>query len=134
MFVSDFLGTDGAKVAALDNGTGAVATYVVYSAAGSPLRLLVLNSNYFDGSTTRASQSMQFTGLTRASGTVRAKRMTAPAATSLADQGAAVTIGGNGTFSTSCVPQGTQATEPVTVSGGNLTVSVASSEALIVYL
>ena len=42
-FVSDFLGIYGVKVAALDNGTGAVATYVIYSVMGSPLRLLVLN-------------------------------------------------------------------------------------------
>ncbi|TFK81382.1 glycoside hydrolase family 79 protein [Polyporus arcularius HHB13444] len=134
VFVSEFLGTDGAKVAALDNGSSAIATYAVYSASNAPLRLLVLNSNNFDGTGTRASTSVQFTGLTTASGTKRAKRLTAPNATSRTDQGAAVTIGGGGTFSSTCVQQGTQNFESVAVSGNALTVSVLASEALIVYL
>ncbi len=134
VFVSEFLGTDGAKVAALDNGSSAIATYAVYSASNAPLRLLVLNSNNFDGTGTRASTSVQFTGLTTGSGTKRAKRLTAPNATSRTDQGAAVTIGGGGTFSSSCVQQGTQNFESVAVSGYALTVSVLASEALIVYL
>ena len=131
-FVSEFLGTDGATLAALDGGTSAIATYAVYSSAGAPLRLLVVNTNYFDGSGTRAATSVAFSGL---SGTTKAaKRLTAPDATARTDEGALVTIGGNGTFSSACVGQGTQARESVMVSGGALTVSVLASEALIVYL
>ena len=132
VFVSEFLGTDGARVAALDNGSSAIATYAVYSASNAPLRLLVLNSNYFNGTGSRTTTSVQFTGL--ASGTKQAKRLTAPNAESRTDQGAAVTIGGNGTFSSSCAPLGTQRTESVAVNGNALTVSVLASEALIVYL
>ena len=134
VFVSEFLGTDGAKLAALDNGTGAVATYAVYSASNAPLRLLVVNTNYYNGTGTRAATSVQFTGLTTSSGTKSAKRLTAPDATGRTDEGAQVTIGGNGTFSSSCAKQGTEGTENVAVSGGALTVSVLASEALIVYL
>ena len=134
VFVSDFLGTDGATVAALDDGSGETAVYVVFSSSGSPLRLLVLNSEYYGGSGTRPSETVQFSGLTKSSGTVSAKRLTAPDATALVNQGAAVTIGGDGTFSASCESQGTQELESVSVSGGSLEVAVAASEALIVYL
>ncbi len=133
-FVSEFLGTDGTTLAALDGGTSAIATYAVYSGAGAPLRLLVVNTNYFDGSGTRAATSVTFTGLSGGAVTKAAKRLTAPDATARTDEGTLVTIGGNGTFSGACVRQGTQGTESVAVSGGALTVSVLASEALIVYL
>ncbi|KAI0768691.1 glycoside hydrolase superfamily [Trametes elegans] len=132
VFVSDFLGSDGVKVAMLDDGRSAVATYAVYSSSNTPLRLLVLNSNYFDGSGTRSTASVSFTGLT--GGTKQAKRLTAPAATSRVDQDASVTIGGGGTFDTNCAKRGSEGTESVVVGGGALTVSVQASEALIVYL
>ncbi|KAI0331016.1 hypothetical protein GY45DRAFT_1322942 [Cubamyces sp. BRFM 1775] len=134
IFVSEFLGSDGAKVVMLDNGSTAIAVYAVYSASNAPLRLLVLNSNYFDGTGTRSSTSVTFTGLSRSSGTKRAKRLTAPAATSRVDQGASVTIGGGGTFGTNCARTGTEGTESVAVNGNALTVTVQASEALIVYL
>lgn len=134
VFVSDFLGTDGVKLAALDTGSSAIATYAVYSSSNVPLRLLVVNSNHFNGTGTRASTSVQLSGLATSSGTKQAKRLTAPNAESRTDQGAAVTIGGNGTFSSSCAPLGTQRTESVAVSGNALAVSVLASEALIVYL
>ncbi|KAH9858510.1 glycoside hydrolase superfamily [Lenzites betulinus] len=134
-FVSEFLGTDGAKVAALgnDNLTG-IAVYAVYSAAGAPLRLLVLNTSYFDGTGTRANTQVSFSGLSGANGTKQALRLTAPSATSLADQGAAVTIGGSGTFAPDCTKTGTERTEQVSFSQGSLSVAVHATEALIVYL
>ncbi|KAI0356333.1 hypothetical protein OH77DRAFT_1423976 [Trametes cingulata] len=134
VFVSEFLGTDGAKIAMLDNGSTAVAVYAVYSSSNTPLRLLVLNSNYFDGTGTRSSTSVTFTGLSTSSGTKQAKRLTAPNATSRVDQGAPVTIGGGGTFGSNCIRAGTEHTESVPVSGNSLTVSVQASEALIVFL
>ncbi|KAI0674810.1 hypothetical protein C8Q78DRAFT_965262 [Trametes maxima] len=134
VFVSEFLGTDGAKMAMLDNGSSDLAVYAVYSSSNTPLRLLVLNSEYFDGTGTRGSASVSFTGLSTSSGTKQAKRLTAPNATSRVDQGAAVTIGGSGAFGTNCAKTGNENTEPVAVSGNALTVSVRASEALIVYL
>ncbi|THU83937.1 hypothetical protein K435DRAFT_929295 [Dendrothele bispora CBS 962.96] len=133
-FVSEFLGTDGTKVAMLDNGTGAVASYVVYNSANTPVRLLVYNSNYYDGTGTRSSTSVTFTGGgIPSSGAKTAKRLTAPNATSRVDMGARVTIGSGGTFDGNCNAIGTQVRENVAVNGG-LTVSVSASEALIVYL
>lgn len=134
VFVSEFLGTDGAKVAALSDTDTGMAVYAVYSSAGTPLRLLVLNTNYFDGTGTRSSNTVSFTGIATASGTKQAKRLTAPSATSLADQGAAVTIGGGGTFGANCARTGTEGTETVAVSNNAFSVAVKASEALIVNL
>ncbi|KAF8076004.1 hypothetical protein FPV67DRAFT_1664317 [Lyophyllum atratum] len=47
-FVSEFLGTDGQKLVMLDDGTGTLASYAVYNAAGHPVRLLIYNSAFFD--------------------------------------------------------------------------------------
>jgi hypothetical protein len=132
-FVSKFLGTDGASLAMLDGGTGAVAVYVVYSTGGAPLRALVYNSAYYDGSTSRTSSSVTLTGIS--TGSKQALRLTAPAATSRVDQGAAVTIGAGLTFDGNCQSVGTEVFENVAVGSNQLiTVSVAASEALIVYL
>jgi hypothetical protein len=119
----------------LDDGTSAIATYAVFNAAGVPVRVLVFNSNYFDGTGTRTSAVISMTGggLPN-SGTKSAKRLTAPNATSRVDQGAAVTIGGGGAFSSTCTNTGIDALEAVTVSGGTMIVTVQASEALIVFL
>ncbi|THH14464.1 hypothetical protein EW146_g5869 [Bondarzewia mesenterica] len=132
-FVSQFLGTDGAKLSMLDNGSGAVATYVVYSSSGTPLRALIYNSNYFNGSGTRSSTSVSLTNLT-SSGNIRALRLTAQNATSRVDEGGVVTIGGGQTFASDCTTSGSQTFESVTVSNGSATVTVNASEALTVYL
>ncbi|KAH9940540.1 uncharacterized protein BXZ73DRAFT_88757 [Epithele typhae] len=135
IFVSDFLGADGATLAQLDDSTSDIAAYAVYSASGAPLRVLLSNSAYFAGTGARANATVALTtsGLPRTS--ARAKRMTAPDATARADLGAPVTIGGNGTFSADCVAQGTQQMEEVAVGDdGSLTVSLLASEAVIVYL
>uniref|UniRef100_A0A0W0G4A6 Beta-glucuronidase C-terminal domain-containing protein n=1 Tax=Moniliophthora roreri TaxID=221103 RepID=A0A0W0G4A6_MONRR len=134
-FVNTFLGTDGARLSMLDDGAGAVASYVVYNSSSKPLRVLVYNSNYYSGSGTRSSTSVSFTGGGLASsGSKTATRLTAPNATSRVDQGAAVTIGGGLTFDGNCNAVGSISKETVSFSGSTLTVSVKASEALIIDL
>ena len=41
--MSQFLGSDGARLAMVDDGTSAVGVYMVYSATGTPLCALVYN-------------------------------------------------------------------------------------------
>ncbi|KAF5393616.1 hypothetical protein D9757_000409 [Collybiopsis confluens] len=111
-FVTEFLGTDGARLEMLDNGTGAVASYVLFNSAGTPVRLLVYNSNYFDGTGTRSTTSVSFTGGSiPSSGTKTALRLTGPNATSRVDQGGVVTIGGQLTFDGNCNAVGAQVRE-----------------------
>ncbi|KAA1472941.1 glycoside hydrolase family 79 protein [Dentipellis sp. KUC8613] len=134
-FVSQFLGTErGTRLAMLDDGTGAVATYALYSSSNQPLRVLIYNSAYYSGSGTRSAASVPLSGLASGSGSVRALRLTAPSAPARVDQGAAVTIGGGLTFAGDCSQAGAQTMETVPVAGGTATVSVKASEALIVFL
>ena len=106
----------------------------MFNSAGTPVRLLAINSNNYGGSGTREAATVSFSGLKTTAGSIKAKRMTAPSATSRVDQGAAVTIGGSSSFSSDCSRTGTQTTESVAVSGGAASVSVKASEALIVFL
>ncbi|KII96009.1 glycoside hydrolase family 79 protein [Plicaturopsis crispa FD-325 SS-3] len=124
-FVSEFLGTDGAALVMLDDGTGAVGSYVVYDGAGAPVRLLRHG--------TRASTEVSFSGLGAGSGTLSAKRLTGTGAGARVDEGDAVTIGGGG-FDDACSQSGTQVLESVAVSAGTFSVELLASEALIVYL
>ncbi|KAL4267884.1 Beta-glucuronidase C-terminal domain-containing protein [Pleurotus pulmonarius] len=134
-FVSEFLGTDGTKLAMLDDGSGAVAVYAIFDSVGRPVRLLVYNSNFFDGSGTRSSTVVSFTGGNLpTSGSRTLKRLTAPSAMSRVDQGEAVTIGGGGTFDSTCRNAGTQTRETISISNSGLSVTVRASESVIVYL
>ncbi|KAJ3535347.1 hypothetical protein NM688_g6992 [Phlebia brevispora] len=125
-FVSEFLGRDGAQVAMLDDGTSEIGVYAIYSASNRPVRLLVVNSNNFDGTGTRSSANVSFTGLATAQRTIQAKRMTAPSATSQVDEGAAVTIGGSISFNPDCSRTGVQTLEVVSVRQDAVTVRAAA--------
>ncbi|KDQ49544.1 glycoside hydrolase family 79 protein [Jaapia argillacea MUCL 33604] len=137
-FVSEFLGTGGVKLAMLDDGSGAVGSYAVYSQdTNRPVRLLVYNSNYYNGTGTRTVSTITFTGISggQTGSVIVAKRLTASNANVTIDAGGEVTIGGGGMFDENCLPTGVQSLEGVSVgSGGTISVSVNASEALIVYL
>ena len=137
-FVSEFLGSDGSTLMMLDDGSGAVAIYAVFAASGSPVRLLVINTDYFDGTGARSNATVSFTGLSSTNGTKIIKRLTAPNATSQVSEdataGTGVAIGGNGTFNSDCIFSGGEEVEEAVVSGNSMTITVAASESLIVYL
>ncbi|EIN07042.1 hypothetical protein PUNSTDRAFT_121271 [Punctularia strigosozonata HHB-11173 SS5] len=130
-FVAEFLGTDGTKISMLDDGTSAIGVYAIFNSANKPVRLLVYNSNYFDGTGTRSSTSVSLTGLTAT--TAKGKRFTSASAPSRVDGGVIPTIGG-GSFSTTCTHNGTTTTDSLTLSGGGLSVAVQASEAYMVFL
>ncbi|TDL19243.1 glycoside hydrolase family 79 protein [Rickenella mellea] len=144
-FVSEFFGTDGVHVAEIDDASDALGVYVVYNAKNYPVRALVYNSAYFDGTGTRSNSTVTLTGIPQSqkkkssistetkTTTARAKRLTAQSAISRVDQGGVVTIGGGGTFDNTCKNAGTQSFESVVVDKGTTNVTVRASEALIVY-
>ncbi|EKM54178.1 glycoside hydrolase family 79 protein [Phanerochaete carnosa HHB-10118-sp] len=129
-FVSEFLGSNGVKAAMLDDGTGAIGVYAAFNASNSPVRLLIINTDYYSGTGTPATSVVTLSGAGSTDGTKLAKRMTAPDATSTSG----VTIGGSASFAGTCARSGAQTMESVTVSGGTMSVSVRASEALIVFL
>ncbi|TVY40669.1 Beta-glucuronidase, partial [Lachnellula occidentalis] len=83
----------GSYISALDNGSTNYAAYIIYDAARKPLRALLYNSDYYAGTGARVTQSFVLQGLTAASGSVKAKRLTAKGAGSRVDQGGNPTLG-----------------------------------------
>ncbi|OHF04681.1 hypothetical protein CORC01_00152 [Colletotrichum orchidophilum] len=119
-------------VAALDDGKSAFAAYVTYDAAGAPLRALLYNSNYYNGTGTRDPESFVLSGLTAAR--VQSKRVTAASALARQDRGSKASFGQQYFNDGTCTIGGTETFETTMVSGGQATFSVAASEALLVYL
>ncbi|KAF3764753.1 family 79 glycoside hydrolase [Cryphonectria parasitica EP155] len=122
----------GSHLTALDSGSTDYAGYVTFDASGAPLRVLLYNSDYFDGSGTRGSTSFVLTGLSASS--VKAKRLTAANALSRQDEGGNPSWGEQYYANGTCVVGGTETYETTSVSGGQATFTVAASEALVVYL
>ncbi|KAI7784944.1 hypothetical protein LA080_008343 [Diaporthe eres] len=118
---------------ALDTGSTNYAGYATFDSTGAPLRVLLYNSDYFNGTGTRITQSFVLTGLDTAA-SVRAKRLTAASALSRQDQGGNPTFGGQTYANGTCVVGGAETYETVAVSGGQATFTVKASEALVVYL
>ncbi|KAJ2893369.1 Beta-glucuronidase [Zalerion maritima] len=121
---------EGSYVAALDSGSDNYAVYATYGSDGKPLRVLLYNSDYYT-SGTRPTESFTLTGLDVSS--LQAKRLTAPTASSRQDRGEPATYGGQGFDDGTCVIDGDETWELVTVSGGSATVSVGASEAVVVH-
>lgn len=116
----------------LDAGSSTIGAYASFpDSSSAPTRVLLYNSVYFSGSGTRSVTNISLSGIDASLQTVSVKRLSAPNATSLAGSG--VSIGG-GTFDENCESVGTQTLESVSVSGGEVVVSVQDSEAVIVYL
>ncbi|KAK2051593.1 hypothetical protein LY76DRAFT_688296 [Colletotrichum caudatum] len=123
----------GAKyVAALDDGTSAFAAYVTFGADGAPLRTLLYNSNYYNGTGTRSSERFVLSnlGATR----VQSKRITAGSAEARQDRGDAALFGQQFFNNGTCTIGGTESFETTSVSEGQAVFDVAASEALLVYL
>lgn len=121
-----------ASLTALDAGTSNYAAYVTFDSTGAPLRALLYNSDYYSGSGARTSQPFVLGGLTGSS--FRAKRLTGDSAVARVDQGGKVTFGGQTFTNGNCDISGTETFETLAVSGGQATVSLSASEALVVYL
>ncbi|KAH8682604.1 hypothetical protein BX600DRAFT_521957 [Xylariales sp. PMI_506] len=122
----------GTYLTALDPGTTNYAVYVTYDSSKKPLRALLYNSDYFDGTGTRSSQTFTLTGLTLSS--IKSKRLTATDALSRQDEGDIPTFGKQSFVNGNCAITGTETYETVTASSGQATFTVAASEALVVYL
>ncbi|TLS27910.1 hypothetical protein PpBr36_01486 [Pyricularia pennisetigena] len=125
-----FLST-GDSIAALDDGESAFAAYASFDKNGKPLRVLLYNSNYYTTGD-RPSEDFTLTGL--ADGTIRAKRLTAASAMIRADQSSQLSFGGQTWANVTCVAQGEETFESANVSGGQVTLKVGATEALVVYL
>lgn len=133
--MSEAIGTDGFSVTMLDNGTDSVAVYGIYSYSGKPLRILLINTEYFGGVGLRPSTTISISNLETNLPVLSAKRLTAPSATSVvfANGSSPITLAGQ-VFNTECSPIGSEIIELIRVSDGSAAVALGASESLIVWL
>ncbi|KAL6416149.1 hypothetical protein AUP68_00362 [Ilyonectria robusta] len=119
-------------IAALDDGTTNYAGYEVYSKSKRLSKVVLINTDYFDGNGTRSSKEFTLTGL--AAKSVSAKRLTATSAMSRQDFGDAPTYGGRSFSDLGCHLSGKEVIEEVPLKGGKAKLTVFASEAIVVTL
>ncbi|KAH8901723.1 hypothetical protein GQ53DRAFT_790114 [Thozetella sp. PMI_491] len=124
-------------VIATDNGADSYAQYVIFR-NGTPCKIVLINTDYYSGNGTRLNTSFTLTGL-RNVNTVSAIRMTASSSEITASSAklapsSGLSIGGQTFSDTSCKVKGEPVVENIKVKGGTATLTLAASEALIVYL
>ncbi|GJJ07592.1 hypothetical protein Clacol_001795 [Clathrus columnatus] len=136
-FLSEALGIDGHSVSMLDNGTDSMAVYAIYSSSGVVLRILLINTEYFDGTGTRVSTTVPLAGLktTNRPDMLSAKRLTAPLANSIvsANGSSPITLAGQ-SFDGLCSLTKNEVIELIPVHNNSVSVSLQASEALLVSL
>ena len=120
------------SIAQLDNGLTTYGTYVLY-ANNVATKMVLYNSDYYT-SGTRSTQIWTLSNLSGA--TLRVLRLTSSSATAVGSTGAAnrPNISGLGFKDGTCVKDGTQVAETVTVTASSARVTVAASELVLVYL
>ena len=121
----------GASIAVLDDGSSSYGGYVVFSENEKPFKILLYNSDYYDGDGDRSSQTIILTGLTAS--TVSAKRLTASSATST-QSGGGLSFGGQTFVDATCDIEGSEVVETISVNEGQAAFQLASSEALLLLI
>lgn len=122
----------GKYIQQLDDGKSNYAGYVIFDKKKKPLKALVYNSNFYNGSGTRGGVTFVLAGL--ALEKLTAKRLTAPSANSRVDQGGNPSFGGQAFVNGTCMISGLEDFEEVDIVNGTATFVVAASEALMVFL
>lgn len=114
----------------LDAGNSTYGGYVTFSARGKPMRIVLINSDYYDGHGSRLIHDFELRGL--GCGSVSATRLTATSAMSRQDYGDAPTFGGSVISNSTCKPKGYLHKEHTFVSEGKASFQLAASEALLI--
>lgn len=115
----------------LDDGASDYAAYAFYN-GGVARKILLYNSVLYQ-SGSRGSQTFTVEDLS-GSGSLKAKRLTAPNAYSTVTGGEPPSFGGQQFSNDSCTIRGDEVFETVTFAEGVLTAVLADSEVLLVYL
>lgn len=116
-------------IAPLDNGGSNQAGYAIY-ATNKLTKVVLINSDYYDGVGERPSQSFSIIGLSVES--VTAKRLTASSSLARQDQGDLPTFGGQSIDENTCKLVGHEDREFIEVVNGEAKVVLAASEALLI--
>jgi len=126
--------THGTHILSLDNGTAPYSSYLIYG-NNTPIRALLINTELFDGNGTRSNETFVLNGVKKfgLGDKVRAKRLTAPAATSEQNAGVNPTWGGQWFVNETCEIVGEEVFEDLVVGNGSVEVVLRASEAVLVY-
>ncbi|AFR94233.2 hypothetical protein J008_02075 [Cryptococcus neoformans] len=125
---------DVTSISQVDDGSSHIAVYALNS-QDCISKAVILNTFYYPNTTTtaRSSEDITLTGLPKKVKSAKAKRLTAEYSTSQVELGQVPTFGGQTFDNESCHVQGSEQYETVEVNNGQATVSVAASEALLIY-
>ncbi|KAM0340126.1 hypothetical protein ACHAPU_010618 [Fusarium lateritium] len=124
------------QIVALDEGGDSYTQYVIYK-GGKPTKVLLINTDYYSGIGRRSSKGFTLASLSGSK--LKTIRMTAPSSETTTSQAQQkplreVTIGGQYFANSDCSVRGERVFEHAAVLKGKATLSVAASEALLVYL
>ncbi|KIM92707.1 glycoside hydrolase family 79 protein [Oidiodendron maius Zn] len=122
----------GAYISALDDGTSNYGGYVVYDASRRPVKIVLINSDYYTGNVSRPSSDFVLTGLEGKE--VIARRFTAESALARVDEGRLPAFGGQYFVNENCAIAGHKIIEATKVVDGTASFNLAASEALLIEL
>ncbi|KAL2785311.1 hypothetical protein BJX66DRAFT_315089 [Aspergillus keveii] len=125
----------GSPIAALDDGSTNYAGYAIYGRSGAVKRIVLINTDFFDGNGTRSTREFVLEGLkVKEGGSVRMRRLTAPSSLSQQDLGEMPTFAGRVVDDETCRFTGKEVVEKVQVAGGKAVFVLAASEAVVIAL
>ncbi|KAF4627478.1 hypothetical protein G7Y89_g10679 [Cudoniella acicularis] len=87
----------GAYISVLDSGLTNYAGYVIYSSSSKPVRVVLINTDYYDGTAKRSNHEFVLQGIFGTEQVV-ARRLTAESALARQDEGDVVTVWGAGVW------------------------------------
>jgi hypothetical protein len=122
----------GSRIVSLDDGGTNYAGYSIHSDSGQVQKVVLINTDFFDGNGTRPTQQFTLNGISGQS--VKAKRLTAKSSLSMQDSGEAPQFGGQSVDDETCLFSGAEVIETVQVTDGSASFSLAASEALLITL
>jgi len=122
----------GDTVAMLDDGTTPYAAYAVYDKHGKPLRVVLYNSVYYNGTAKRSHHVFTLEGLEGTS--LTAVRLTSAAATDKVETSQTPSVAGLQFDDVTCAVKGHPVVETVKVKDGVANVHVKASQAVLVEL
>jgi hypothetical protein len=122
----------GSRITALDDGDTNYAGYAIYGRSGAVKRIVLVNSDFFDGNGTRSRREFVLAGLE--GGSVRVRRLTASSSLSQQDLGESPRFAGRAVDDVTCQFSGKEVVEKVHIVGGRASLELAASEAVVITL
>ncbi|KAM5349143.1 hypothetical protein ACJ41O_008966 [Fusarium nematophilum] len=122
----------GSRIVSLDGGRTNYAGYSIYSASGKAKKVVLINTDFYNGIGARPHKKFVLKGL--AGQHVSARRLTAKSSLSRQDWGEAPTFAGRSVDDTTCRFSGETIIEKTNVKDGTASFDLAASEALLITL